>query len=512
MRAGMSDREVILGVLRRVARRLWVAGTLQEIGFGLSVILFSLVAFQMAWPTLAIVSGAMSRAALALAACGAGLALWRAKRESTLAGAAGAADRGERLKDELKTAYWLLVRRDGSAMGELQVARAARTAQRLDPRRIVPAQVPAGIWIAGLLMVVVVTSSLAPRISLSRDAVLPGATETPASLRSLLEGTGDDDRLRKLDQALAVLERPEVSAEQWQRAVLQAREAVDEANLRAVAARETLSRVASTMRARPQLQEVASALEEGRTDEAVDRLRKLAAEGGFVPQGLDSERARELQDGSAGGEGVDNAVQRQALRVDEDALSKAIERIEAATGALDSQRRASEVGRRMEDFLAAAVQRSPLTASRFGSRVGAPNPTPAPESGESDLRGGAMYRQGAVARDADDAAQDGNRAGASAGDSDALDPEGARTQRLDALLKLEVLQTADSPDGDEGRQGQASWHYEPTRGAEAKTGFAPLPERGRFTQATAIQAEHVDVHNRQAVRDYFIKLHESDTK
>ena len=53
MRVVMKDREVILDVLGRVARRLWVNRALQEIGFGLSVALFSLVAFRLVWPAFA---------------------------------------------------------------------------------------------------------------------------------------------------------------------------------------------------------------------------------------------------------------------------------------------------------------------------------------------------------------------------------------------------------------------------------------------------------------------------
>ncbi|MGH8630549.1 MAG: hypothetical protein ACREU7_07265, partial [Burkholderiales bacterium] len=165
----MRDREVILDILGRVAHRLWVNRALQEIGFGLSVALFSLVAFQLVGPGFAGGYGALPGATLVLTvACCALYACWRATRRATLAQAASAADRRERLRDELKTAYWLVTHGDVSAFGELQVERAARTAQRLDPRRIVPAKTPPGLWIAGTLaLLLAATSSLLPRPSLS---------------------------------------------------------------------------------------------------------------------------------------------------------------------------------------------------------------------------------------------------------------------------------------------------------------------------------------------------------
>jgi len=88
----MTDREVILDVLRRVARRLWFIRALQEVGFGLSVGLFSLLAFRLVWPALAGDSGPPNSAMLALAVAGSSAyALWLAVHRATLAQAAGAA-------------------------------------------------------------------------------------------------------------------------------------------------------------------------------------------------------------------------------------------------------------------------------------------------------------------------------------------------------------------------------------------------------------------------------------
>ncbi len=512
----MKDREVILEVLGRLARRLWINHALQEIGFGLSLVLFSLVAFGLVRPTLSAGGqGALSTATIALTVAGcAAYALWRAGRRATLAQAAGAADRCEQLKDELKTAYWLVAQGKASSFEELQVERAARTALRLDPRRIAPAQPPPGLWVAGALaLLLAVTSSLAPRLSLSWDWLQPAAAESPVSLRALLEGAPDDEGLQKLDKALATLEKPDTSREQLERAVAQAREAVDEVNLRALAARESLSGAAAAMRGRAELDEVAQSLEQGRTQEAIALLRALAS--AQDRSGEDASRARAADrndvDADSTKEDVGPDFRRQGTRVNEDALSKVIRNIEAAQGVLDTQRRAAEVRRRMEDFLVATSQRSALTASQFGNRASTPNPTPAPESGNADLRGGTMYRQGAVARGDSDDSQEGSKTGAASGHSEALELEGARSERLDSKLRLETLR-AQAAAGDHEREEQSTWYYQSTQGGEASTSFQQVRGRERFANAEAMSTERVPLHSRQSVRNYFINLHESATK
>ena len=48
----MKDREVILGVLGELSRRLWVARTVQETAFVVGAVLFCLACFELARPAL----------------------------------------------------------------------------------------------------------------------------------------------------------------------------------------------------------------------------------------------------------------------------------------------------------------------------------------------------------------------------------------------------------------------------------------------------------------------------
>jgi hypothetical protein len=102
-------------------------------------------------------------------------------------------------------------------------------------------------------------------------------------------------------------------------------------------------------------------------------------------------------------------------RVDQDAIDRVVNALQEANQQLEVQRRVSEVKRRMQDALIPTSQRSALTASQFDSSDNAPNATASPDTGNADIRGGTMFRQGAVTRRHDDEpARDGNMSGSAA--------------------------------------------------------------------------------------------------
>jgi len=102
-------------------------------------------------------------AALAVVA----LFTWRLARATTLAQAAGAADTRAGLKDELKSAHWFAQRAARDAFVELMLARAARTAQTLDARRLFPLALPRSALAAlSLAVLTIALAGFAPRIAL----------------------------------------------------------------------------------------------------------------------------------------------------------------------------------------------------------------------------------------------------------------------------------------------------------------------------------------------------------
>lgn len=490
-RSIMRDQELIRGLLARVARRLWLDRCLQQLGFVVSLVLLGLLVYRVAKPAFsALPFGPLPAIAAAgvLTACVLYVAR-RALNRFTLAQAAGAVDAQAQLKDELKTAYWLSSGSAESPFVTLQIARAARTSSGIDPRRVVPTRFPRTAWSALPLGGLVLLSAFweAPNAHSwhGRSAGPPAV----ANLGVLLRET-QDEHARQLAEALGVLEDQAASLQARQQALSKARQAQDEIDLRAAAARETLARLTGTLAAREETRRAGEALAQGRTAEALEMLDRLAVE---------------AAEGQAQGTERQSDAQPADVKINQEALQQVLKDLRDAQRAVDTQSRAAQVRRRMENFLVAAMQGRSLTAARFGNQASTPAATPAPETGNADLKGGSMFRQGAVARSENPSeSQEGSKTGAASGDAEALPPEGVRTERLEAKLKRERVSSA------EGSENEAEdWVYKPTQAASARTGFADVRSLERFAEAGAPSREQIPVGQRQFVRDYFLNLHQS---
>lgn len=524
----MKDSEIILSVLRSIERRLWLRRALQEIASGACVVLFSLIAFQFVAVALssavpAVGTGARTAVVAAVVVLGAYFA-WRALRQVTLSQAAGEADARGRLKDELKSAFWFVSTPEPSPFAQLQITRAAATARRLDPGAIVPGRPPRSLYaVAGLGAALLLVTWTAPRQSHSWDgagaAAMAAARETQ-DLRAVLEGAPQDPEIEKLDRALEELQRADATAEEKARAAAQARDAIEQANMEAAAAREGLVRLAEALRGNPRFEKVAEALRAGRNEEALALLRQMRAEAGDqdarAPQKDEtrplSDSAKDLDRGIEGklAEGGRDLSSIDA-RVDQNALDRVVNALQEANQQLEVQSRVSEVKRRMQDAMIPTSQRSALTASQFDSSDNAPNATASPDTGNADIRGGTMFRQGAVTRRNDDEpARDGNMSGSAAGNSEALALEGAATRRLDAQLKLEAIQRRDEADDDD--KADQGWFYSASQEQKSLLGFEDVRARPNFDRENAMGFERVPIRQKQAVKDYFLKLHESEKK
>jgi len=122
------------------------------------------------------------------------LFIWRLAHPTTQAQAAGATDTRAGLKDELKSAHWFAQRATQDAFVELLLARAARTAQTLDARRLFPLAVPRSALAA--LTLAILTGALAwfsPRIALPVTQEPMSGPASPAVGRTRAAAVGDNE-------------------------------------------------------------------------------------------------------------------------------------------------------------------------------------------------------------------------------------------------------------------------------------------------------------------------------
>ena len=522
----MNEHQIIIGVLRELGRRLWINRVIREVAFIICVILFCLVCFQLIGPALgaALPSAETAiRGALlaAFAAVVVGVARHCARGVSARQ-AAAQADARAQLKDELKSAHWFLPGTETLPFEQLQVQRAAATAARLDLTLLAPRTLPIDAFVAGGLgLLLAALIWVTPQLSRSWDAGrAAGAAELgeSADLRSLIADAPHDTEVEKLDSALRKLQQADASSEEKRRALADARDAIDQANMEASAAREGLAKLAEALKSNAKFESVAQALNQGRVDEAMAQLRKLKAD--HAGAGARKEQAVNPADkGSATEDSISQTpesagrdlIGRNAA-VNQEALNRVINTLEQANERIEVQNRVNSVRRRMEDNLVATSQRSQLTASQFDSRTTAPNPTPSPDSGHSKMRGGTLFRQAAVAREENDNAREGSQTGDASGDSAALPLEGAATTRLAAQLKLEtILQKDDSGEEPNGK-GDPGWFYSASREQKSMLQAENVRARAGYDREDAINHDRVPVRQKNIVKNYFLNLHESEKK
>ena len=521
----MKDREIIAEVLHGIGRRLWVGRALREALFGLCVLLYFLIALRMSGMLAPEIPAAgMPALALVLAGTVAFLAYlaWRMSRKVTLLQAAAHADAGAGLRDELKSAYWFVSHDEKSPFIDVQVARAAEKAHSLDVRQIVPGRLPPSLYGAMALgAALAFVTWLSPRLVPLWDAnaaVLPTVAQGQ-DLRALLLDAPTDARIEKLDQALETLEDEAATAAQKQQALEAMREISEQTNMEALAARDGLARFADTIATNPKLGEVAEALKAGNNAEAIALLEEIRA--GLAPEGKENETFPEPAPGtqSQGALAEDPDASGRSLagntpQLSADAVSQAIRKIEEVTRETEIQNRVEQVRRGAKERMSTTAQRSAGRANAFGAsnNLEAGNPTPAPENGNTDMAGGAMFRQGEANREEDaDGAQEGSRTGSAAGESDAMPVLGRATQRLDAQLRLEAIERRD--DGKQGEdEDDKNWVYTGSQQQASALEYEEVLARGSFDRESAGQHDRIPVRQKQMVKNYFLNLHESEKK
>ena len=520
----MKEREIINGVLRDLGRRLWIARAIRETAFVACVVLFCLVCYQLVEPSVlsAIPSAGTAMHAILLAAFAA-VAVEVARRNARgipPGQAAAQADARAHLKDELKSAHWFLSEDPLSPFAELQVRRAAVTAAGLDLAAVAPRTLPRNAWLAaGLGLALAALIWMAPQLSrpweAGREAALTERREF-TDLRSLLADAPPDAEIAKLDRALSKLQKTGATPAEKMRALAEARDAIDQANMDASAAREEMAKLAGSLKGDAKFESVVQAMNEGRMDEAVALLHKLKADAASAtPQDQASEPVgkdgKQENDGNPAVESTGRDLAGKNAAVNQDALNRVIKTLEQASERIEVQNRVNNVKRHL-DNLVATNQRSQLTASQFDNRTNPPNPTPAPATGNADVRGGTLFRQAVAAREETDTAREGSQTGDASGDSVAMPLEGAATRRLDAQLKLETIaQKYDAGDQVQGK-GDAGWFYSASREQKSILKAEDLRSLAGYDREAAADHDRVPVRQKTIVKNYFLNLHESEKK
>jgi hypothetical protein len=528
----MSDRDKLLSVLRSVDGRLRLNRNLAHLAAALCWVLAGAIAgvllgaLAVGSPgVLGLSLGQSVFAAVALVVVAVLLA--RVMRPGSLEVAAAEADRRAGLHDLLKSALWFAREPDGSGWTAMVVERAAAGARSLDPRRLVPTVVPRALRTAAVLAAVLaVTVALAPRLP-TLSAMAPGENVTPgapedeagAALRALAEEAarrGDAAMQSRIEKALAVLERPDATADEKRAALAEAGRIAEQGALEAAADRERLRMLADALAGREEFSEVAKALSEGDARRAADALRKVAEARGET---ADAGEPQAEQGRSAATDGAPNESLREALQSaaqnpgseggeTQGRIAKAVQHLDEIARRLDAAAAASRTRRKLDAVSTALNRETNLKAARFGQQEGRAEGEGAPESGSADIAGGTMYRQAAVAREQKDGQTDGARSGDASGDAPGDPVLGDELSRVEVQYALERVRSHAEGDAD----AEGGRRYAASRQGESAVGYAEVQPLYRRAAEEAMSPESIPLRHRAAVKRFFAQEHEPGSR
>src|SRR5687767_14134600 len=181
----MTDKEIIIAALQKAERRMRGNRLCNDLSLALALFLLFPLAFKICDLVFRFSGTTIAAAAgiwiIALIVYSAGLV----RRKGTLAHAAASIDKRAALHDELRTAYWFIENPRPSGWVDVQIQRAAKNVQKLDVDRVFPRAVPHTLYLAGVILVFVVSLNFIPATLFGDRLLLEAAKATAASDETL---------------------------------------------------------------------------------------------------------------------------------------------------------------------------------------------------------------------------------------------------------------------------------------------------------------------------------------
>ena len=381
MAPGGAERSVITGALKKVDRQVRLNRVVDQLSIGICVVLGVLVLVEI----VKLLVPVTPPPGVVIAAAGTLLVtaflVWSQWGVGHLPRAAAVADSRADLHDELKSAYWFMREGDSSPWIDLLVRRAAVSAGKLDARQLVPTTIPTRLWtalgLAALLTFIMLLPIDGPLLAFGSPVLGPGGLtaeqeEQFEDIRDLieqaeaLEETVDVDEAalsqearERLEEALAQLEREELSMEELLRELREAQNALEEGNLEMSAMDEALGELAADLATSEEMSELAAALQNQDLAEAADLMRQLAEQLQNMPAG----EAQDLMDSLQQAAQSDQATMKELMEAlrqaaenmennqmadAEQALEQAAEALEAMSQRMEAQELMNQASQQMQ--------------------------------------------------------------------------------------------------------------------------------------------------------------------
>ncbi len=521
----MSDSELLAQRLRQLARRLHRNRLSRELATAGCWLFGALLVYQILGGliTAAPVLGALRALWLLALVMIALFYLVRLSRPTTLAAAAAVADERAHLKDELKTAQWFAREGTDSPLALLQLQRALRSAQSLDPRAVAPPHWPRSLPIALALALTAAGLALLPpkatHLGLRASTALAASEALAAPrghARALLPATGLALPTAEADarEQQGTTESPASGAAQprgsdaapertgtggasdaaWRRLDAMARSlegSSEGAGLAAAIQSRDAARVAELM-------------------QELQHKRSLArAQANLIPHG-EQVKAESDRGVMAALQSLFSdekfAKQAESIEASEDELQRAVNIAQKLDE--DGRPRVNNPAQHTVDEQPAAPDDRAVPLSSYGPRQAARGRGEGGEpAGTTNVEGGAMGRRISQSQAGAGGSPSGSEQGGSRSELGADPVLGKQTLRLD--VQLQRLKIESGNDSSEA-QGLADRVYAATRAQRASLAYQAGVREARYASEQATSGEQVPLTYRDIVKDYFLNLRQKE--
>ncbi len=500
----MSDQETVVHALRRVSRRAWANRAIRAVALGVFVFLVPLLtaqAHQIFFFRPVPYSGALLIAWLAVV----GFALlWMLVRGGSIGQAAGLADTRASLKDEMKTAYGFISTQKSDPWIDLQVHRAASTARELDPRQIVPLNLPRGVLLADglLLFLAVFLWSSTPFAPPPQEGAFSEVNEQVQTIEDLLRSSAREDEgrqaLEDLDGVLRRLGADELTMEDVLHELWETENRLAEAGLDTGELQSELEEVANSLEGIESVRKLAESLAARDLEEAVELLQSLAEEWKKQPP----EDLSELGDAMALAETQSKSMDDwlEAMRLAVDALQK-----DDPDSAQKLMQEAAQSLEAMDDFMRSREQlneaskeigklRNSLARQDRGDSELKP---PDGESPGLDVEEVPLSALDAEWKDEPGGGPDGypTGPGESAG-------EGERPTSLEVHLEREMIESEVDPETPVPEE----FKEKESREEPAEMSYEEIQPRSRYAEADVMSPDEIPWRFRDLIKNYFLTI------
>ena len=516
----MADKELIIGLLERVRRRVRSERRFKTIYSILSIALI----FPLVFKLMDLISPFRGRTVAAILGLWTIVTtvwlIWRTRGTETLTQAAANLDRLAELQDQMKTAYWFIrhpsSQSSSSEWIDLQIQRAVQNAGRLKIEALYPGTIPKTFHRAFALIAVFVILNFLPLSRNHNWFYLEGAppfrlSRTDQALvdraKKLLEKS---DSAKELEKIIDQLQQGKISSDIAQQQISDLRQQIDGGNLELNNILDGLTSMANQLGQSEALESTAEAMAKGDPADAADQIRQLAEKLGVTPEDVIREMQKNmslaaskspasLQDLSKSMKEASDALKNEDLNSDKIALDNLAQTLDQLAQKMKGQQQQSQASQQLADLQNSLQQEAaadeagsqaqltpiPSQGQGGGGESGDSSPNGTPSAGNSQGNG-----QGS---------QSSNSSNSTAfGSPEDLKP--GEITKLDVQLKMEGLK------GQAGKSSQLEDLEEASKQERSSMDYRNVPSQLSPAQKDALNQNRLPREQREIVKYYFEEI------